>query len=915
MFSRCLLVLLLAGMGPGNAYSGTVGYWQFDDGAAGSPATTLASEYNASAFSTVAAGNGTGDAPSFVDDVPGTVIHDGVDGPVLNDDNRSALAFASDGNDNGGYVSIQDLAAHDSLLEPADFTIEAFVKSEGTQADSSILVKSVYGTGISWSMGTYWRPAALSLRVDSFNPFSANRLEINNNLTDGVWHHIALTYDSATQTFSLYQDYTLLGTLDQLVPTYDDAPILLGNLINGSAYSGLIDEVRFSNAALEPDQFLVAVTPVYSKHYLGDDGLSVIDAVSSVGPPRLGSDFFGRGIFIGGTAYARGLGVHAHQEVSIMLNGEYAFFVATLGLSDGAGSVSFQLKGDGSLLYTSAVLSEGDTVDIRVDVSGVTKLALVTTDGGDGSSEDSACWANAHLLKLYTDSVLPSWRPVEIGTEGNQYNGYWEFLPLAHRLDPTEKLPLVIFHHGFGEGGDGLLAGPGEGTDNKLDDVLVTAIPQFLNNPGHWLYTYLNTQKVIVLCPQTKAGTWWNAVSVSRFVEFAKASYPVDTNRIYLTGLSAGSSGIADYINQFAQSTELAAVLLSAVRGQLDTTNGSMRGRYIPLWALTAIGDASITAERSVNRIAGRLLNSADTHVRGNYPGASTTRTASFNLQTGWTWEDGVVPEGTGNHPKFTLYPGDDHGTWNTTYGNISVWKWLLEQVKPEVVITSPNDGISINVSQPLALHAIALDKDGAALNDAAFSWSSDKDGVIGTAPNVTVSALSLGTHVITCAAIDDDLRLGVADITVEVLPDETPSTPYLLWAQLAGLDALNRDEQLDPDFDGLSNFWEYALARDPLLADAYEGMAGELIRVNEDGFVSLVMPRPHGANDLIYSIKVSTDMIEWDTVGVSFDSGHFGSGLVETIDHGDFLGLRFRDIQALNSSSPTRFMRVEVSR
>ena len=103
---------------------------------------------------------------------------------------------------------------------------------------------------------------------------------------------------------------------------------------------------------------------------------------------------------LGDVVYTKGLGTHAPSDVAFDVGGRCTRFSAWVGVDDemkGAGSVSFQVWGDGQLLAETGVLTgvdAGQTLDI--DVTGVQELRLVA-DAGAGSGSDHADWAEARV--------------------------------------------------------------------------------------------------------------------------------------------------------------------------------------------------------------------------------------------------------------------------------------------------------------------------------------------------------------------------------------------------------------------------------------------------------------------------------------------------------------------------------------
>lgn len=109
----------------------------------------------------------------------------------------------------------------------------------------------------------------------------------------------------------------------------------------------------------------------------------------------------GGSLTIRGATYDKGLGMHAEGEVAIDIGGAYDRFTAQVGIDDevsGEGTVVFQVIGDGRVLATTGVLSRADAAHpIDVDVTGVRRLTLRATDGGDGINFDHADWGDAQL--------------------------------------------------------------------------------------------------------------------------------------------------------------------------------------------------------------------------------------------------------------------------------------------------------------------------------------------------------------------------------------------------------------------------------------------------------------------------------------------------------------------------------------
>lgn len=122
---------------------------------------------------------------------------------------------------------------------------------------------------------------------------------------------------------------------------------------------------------------------------------------------------------INGTAYTKGLGVHAPSSLTYQLNGLYARFQCVIGLDDytpdAMGSVIFRVLADGVERFTSGAMngaSPAQTIDL--DISNAQTLQLVADANGSPAS-DHADWADARLAYIST-SPIPAMPPFFLGS-------------------------------------------------------------------------------------------------------------------------------------------------------------------------------------------------------------------------------------------------------------------------------------------------------------------------------------------------------------------------------------------------------------------------------------------------------------------------------------------------------------------
>ena len=192
------------------------------------------------------------------------IIFDPVSGEVYT--NRSSISFRTEGTKtdlSGGAIVIDNV----SELYVGDFTIECFVCTMGGVFDGiAPIVGMVPSDGF---MSEHWQIGMLEsgkmfMRFDkqpsSTPPNSLGSRAIN----DGAWHHLALvcSYDpvSRKSTYRMYVDYRQDFQRDnnEQISYSQKSKIYIGGYAANRRrmLNGMIDEVRFSNTALSPNQFL-----------------------------------------------------------------------------------------------------------------------------------------------------------------------------------------------------------------------------------------------------------------------------------------------------------------------------------------------------------------------------------------------------------------------------------------------------------------------------------------------------------------------------------------------------------------------------------------------------------------------------------------------------------------------------------
>ncbi len=197
---------------------------------------------------------------------------------------------------------------------------------------------------------------------------------------------------------------------------------------------------------------------------------------------------------------------------------------------------------------------------------------------------------------------------------------------LLFRPDNTKeakdgKWPLVVFLHGAGERGDDL-----EKLKVHGPPKLAAANPDF---------------PCLVLSPLCPTGKRWDAQALNFLLDEIVKNEAVDTNRIYLTGLSMGGQGTWDWA---LLAPKRFAAIIPICGGDYMHSFMVEAIQHLPIWVFHGAMDQVVPLENSVRIV--RALKNIKANVR------------------------------------FTVYPEAGHDSWTETYDNPEVWDWLLQQQK-----------------------------------------------------------------------------------------------------------------------------------------------------------------------------------------------------------------------------------------
>ncbi len=205
-------------------------------------------------------------------------------------------------------------------------------------------------------------------------------------------------------------------------------------------------------------------------------------------------------------------------------------------------------------------------------------------------------------------------------------------------VDSSSKLyPLVLFLHGAGE----------RGNDNEVQIMHIKNL--FENNSNQIKYPCF---VVAPQCPKNKRWVevnWaakshsipsqasWAMQKVLQLIDSLVEKYPIDTKRLYVTGLSMGGYGTWDIISRYPNKFAAAAPICGG-----GDENMATKIKHIPIWAFHGAIDNVVSVERTRNMI--QAIKKA------------------------------------GGNPIYTEYKGVKHGSWIKAYKEKQLLPWMFDK-------------------------------------------------------------------------------------------------------------------------------------------------------------------------------------------------------------------------------------------
>ncbi len=201
--------------------------------------------------------------------------------------------------------------------------------------------------------------------------------------------------------------------------------------------------------------------------------------------------------------------------------------------------------------------------------------------------------------------------------------------------DSTKKYPLILFLHGAGERGDSSLTVKHIGAwalqeKNRANYECFVLVPQCEKN-NKWVEVDWAADSH----NQPKEMSKYMNLTVQLLEELEK-KLPIDSTKIYLTGLSMGGYGTWDLAARFPQKF---AAIVPICGGADEKTADSLK--TMPIWVFHGALDQTVKPQRSRRMVE--------------------------------------AVKKTGNKAiHYTEYSTVKHASWKPAYEDESMWKWLF---------------------------------------------------------------------------------------------------------------------------------------------------------------------------------------------------------------------------------------------
>jgi hypothetical protein len=248
--------------------------------------------------------------------------------------------------------------------------------------------------------------------------------------------------------------------------------------------------------------------------------------------------------------------------------------------------------------------------------------------------------------------------------------GYLQYLPDGYSSN-SNNYPIVISLHGIKEKGN---------TFSDVNKVANVGLPKYVKYGAKYQF--------ILVSPQLKTTMGrWTGDYVMKVVNYVKSYLRIDSERIYLTGLSLGGGGVWSVATAYPKT--FAAILPICSGYNILSGASAIASNDLPTWGFHGDADAVVSESKTI-----LMINAINAYKPSPLA-------------------------------KLTIFPGLGHNIWDKVYKEMGSLNWLLSFRKSGAeTITSANRAPVANAGND---KTITLPTNSATINGSA----SDTDGTI----------------------------------------------------------------------------------------------------------------------------------------------------------------------------------------
>lgn len=237
-----------------------------------------------------------------------------------------------------------------------------------------------------------------------------------------------------------------------------------------------------------------------------------------------------------------------------------------------------------------------------------------------------------------------------------------------------------------------MLHGSGERGTNNTSQVASSHVSTLIDRTE-------SDYPAVLVVPQLATGSWGtfnSADHTSEILTSITSDYSIDTNRLYVTGLSLGGYGTMEYLEEYnvEQNGTFQFAAAAPLSGAYVSPSAAPQLSNVPIWLVHGAEDGVVPVDTS-----------RDTYraIAGLEP--SDPLPFSEHSMGGNTAIDGEL--------RYTEIAGLGHSGWSTMYGREELYNWMFAHT------LEPLTGVAGDVNQDGELTSADID-------DFVAGWRSD---------------------------------------------------------------------------------------------------------------------------------------------------------------------------------------------